>query len=131
MKYTIDAANRALPYVRSVIAEVREVYAALQRKGKAHNDLPPREERARTDLKEEIARLAGRVRDCQEELRKIGVEVKDYESGLVDFPAEFEGRVILLCWKDGEEAVGHWHETSDGFRGRQAVPAGQPAWPTT
>lgn len=131
MKYTVDGANRALPYVRSVIAEVREVYAELQRLGKAHNELPRADERGRADMKETIARHARRVGECQEELRKIGVEVKDYEAGLVDFPAEFEGRTILLCWKDGEEAVGHWHESADGFPGRQSVPSGQPAWPAT
>ncbi len=129
MNYTVDSANKALPYVRGVVAEIREVYASLQRLGNEHNALPRGDERGRADIKERIREGAQRIGECQEELLKIGVEVKDFESGLIDFPAQLEGRTILLCWKDGEEAVTHWHETNTGFRGRKAIPTGRPAWP--
>ena len=44
------------------------------------------------------------------------------ETGLIDFPAERDGRVIYLCWKRGEPRVEHWHEVEDGFAGRQTLP---------
>ena len=56
------------------------------------------------------------------ELHELGVQLKDYESGLIDFPAMHEGRVVLLCWKLGEPDHIEWfHELDDGFAGRQRI----------
>ena len=56
-----------------------------------------------------------------DELQEVGVELKDYDMGLIDFPAMYHGREICLCWKAGENAVAAWHETDSGFAGRQDV----------
>ena len=50
-----------------------------------------------------------------------GVIVRDPESGLVDFPAEREGRVVYLCWQLGEDRVAHWHDPETGFAGRKPL----------
>jgi len=57
-----------------------------------------------------------------EELRGLGVEIKDLLVGLVDFPGWMEDREVCLCWKLGEVEVAWWHETDAGFRGRQPLP---------
>jgi hypothetical protein len=62
-----------------------------------------------------------RVRDAMAEIDAIGVQVKDLDIGLLDFPCEVDGRVVLLCWKLGEKAITHWHDTSEGFAGRKPV----------
>jgi hypothetical protein len=49
------------------------------------------------------------------------VQVKDIDIGLLDFPCEFEGRTILLCWKLGEPAITHWHGTDEGFASRKPI----------
>ncbi|WP_438446542.1 DUF2203 domain-containing protein [Gorillibacterium sp. sgz5001074] len=54
-----------------------------------------------------------------------GVEVKDVESGLVDFPAKIEGREVLLCWRLGEERVEYYHGLHDGFQGRRRLTGGE------
>lgn len=55
-------------------------------------------------------------------LHKIGVELKDHERGLIDFPSMRSDRVVSLCWQigDGDE-IGWWHETDAGFAGRQPI----------
>lgn len=56
------------------------------------------------------------------ELNDLGVELKDYSRGLIDFPSMREGRVVLLCWQLGEdERIEWWHELEGGFIGRQPL----------
>lgn len=56
------------------------------------------------------------------ELHELGVQLKDYSRGLIDFPSLREGRVILLCWQLGEgDRIEWWHEVESGFAGRQAL----------
>jgi hypothetical protein len=56
-----------------------------------------------------------------DELTSIGVELKDYQMGLVDFIGRHQGRDVYLCWKLGESKIGFWHELHTGFTGRQPV----------
>lgn len=56
-------------------------------------------------------------------LRDRGIEVKDLDSGLVDFYARRQGEVVCLCWRRGEDAIRYWHTLTGGFRGRQALTA--------
>jgi hypothetical protein len=60
-------------------------------------------------------------RDTLAEIEEIGVQVKDLEQGLLDFPAVMEGRPVLLCWKLGEKEIGYWHSEEDGFAGRKPL----------
>ncbi len=127
-RYTVAEADRTLPYVRSVVEEVQARYRVVQESGRRHNALAANEESRRTALKEEIREAADRIRACLDELQALGLELKDYEQGLVDFPAELEGRAILLCWKHGEEKIGFWHEVEAGAKGRKPVPEDRD-WP--
>ena len=51
----------------------------------------------------------------------IGVLVKDLEKGLLDFPTVMDGKPALLCWKQGEPAIAHWHTEEEGFAGRKPL----------
>src|SRR5207245_10592194 len=62
-----------------------------------------------------------RVKDAMDEIGAIGVQVKDLDIGLLDFPCEVDGQVVLLCWKLGEKSITHWHGVSEGFAGRKPV----------
>jgi hypothetical protein len=64
-----------------------------------------------------------RVKDAVHEIDAIGVQVKDLDMGLLDFPCVVNGEVILLCWKLGEEKIAHWHSTTEGFAGRKPIDA--------
>jgi hypothetical protein len=55
------------------------------------------------------------------ELKALGVELKDYFTGLIDFPSLMDGRPVYLCWRLGEPEVAHWHELEAGVAGRQKL----------
>ena len=61
------------------------------------------------------------AKDTLSEINAIGVQVKDLDIGLLDFPCEVEGRIVLLCWKMGEQSITHWHGTDEGFAGRKPI----------
>jgi hypothetical protein len=62
-------------------------------------------------------------RDTLAEIDSIGVQVKDLEQGLLDFPYVMDGKTVLLCWKLGESAITHWHTEEEGFAGRKPLDA--------
>jgi len=55
------------------------------------------------------------------EIDATGVQVKDLDIGLLDFPFQLDGEIVLLCWKMGETEIRHWHTMDGGFAGRQTV----------
>jgi hypothetical protein len=71
--------------------------------------------------KAERMKAAQRIKDTLAEIDSIGVQVKDLDIGLLDFPCEVEGQIILLCWKSGEKSITHWHGVQEGFAGRKPV----------
>jgi hypothetical protein len=71
--------------------------------------------------KAERARAEQRAKDAVAEIDSIGVQVKDLDIGLLDFPCEVDGQIVLLCWKLGEKAITHWHGTDEGFAGRKPI----------
>jgi hypothetical protein len=62
-----------------------------------------------------------RLREILGEIQGLGVQVKDLEKGLLDFPTLYHGEVVLLCWKLGEEGIKYWHNLTDGFPGRREI----------
>ena len=72
-------------------------------------------------LRAERDKLNQTVVDTLAEIAAMGVQVKDLDIGLLDFPCVVEGKVVLLCWKLGEKAIGHWHGVDEGFAGRKRI----------
>lgn len=62
------------------------------------------------------------MRSAVEELHALGLEVKDVDAGLVDFPALRDGERVYLCWQLGEPEIGYWHGVEEGFAGRKPLP---------
>jgi hypothetical protein len=128
--FTPEEANEALAEVRPVAERMvrarRMLTAAVRRQRElvmriAGNggDLSPGEVR---DAATEAERAVAAIDECVATLDAAGVQVKDLDEGLVDFPARHAGRDILLCWKVGEPAVAHWHGVDEGFAGRKPLP---------
>ena len=69
----------------------------------------------------EIEAHLQRVRESIAEIDSIGVQVKDLEAGLLDFPCRLDDQVVLLCWRMGETAIEYWHSIESGFQGRQPL----------
>jgi len=62
-----------------------------------------------------------RVKDAVHEIDAIGVQIKDLDIGLLDFPCLVNGETVLLCWKLGEKQITHWHGTDEGYGGRKPI----------
>ena len=71
--------------------------------------------------KAEREKAIQKLKDAMAEIDAIGVQVKDLDIGLLDFPFEVDGQIVLLCWKLGESAITHWHGISEGFAGRKPI----------
>jgi hypothetical protein len=75
-------------------------------------------------LEEDVATATARIARCVDEISSAGVQVKDLDRGLVDFPARHpdDGRTVLLCWHVGEQEIRFWHGVEEGFAGRKPLP---------
>jgi hypothetical protein len=125
--FTPDEANNALAQVRPLAERMVELRAELARledeqrevvRIVAGNGSGEGVGDARTP---EFAKLARELQDVVGELTLIGVQLKDADAGLLDFPAVREGVDVLLCWRVGEDAVEWWHGPEDGFEGRRRI----------
>ncbi|HXZ81754.1 MAG TPA: DUF2203 domain-containing protein [Terriglobales bacterium] len=72
-------------------------------------------------LKAEREKLLQQVKDALAEITATGVQVKDLDIGLLDFPCEVNNEIILLCWKLGERQISHWHGLEEGYAGRKRI----------
>lgn len=71
--------------------------------------------------KDEREKAIQRAKDAVAEIDAAGVQVKDLDIGLLDFPCVIGDEIILLCWKLGEQGITHWHSTTEGFAGRKPI----------
>jgi hypothetical protein len=74
------------------------------------------------DTAAEVERIARELARTVDEINEHGAQVKDFDEGLIDFPALRRGETVLLCWKLGEDEIRYWHTVEDGFAGRQELP---------
>jgi hypothetical protein len=75
---------------------------------------------AALELRQRREGSSQQLRQAVEEILEMGVQIKDIETGLIDFPTRFRGREVYLCWKLGESAIEFWHG-DEGFRGRKPI----------
>jgi hypothetical protein len=129
--FTVSQANATLPLVKAIVHDIVELALSIRERHDRLDRVKSAEDREQPSAyREEIQQAAEvlerdqeRLLEYVEELNKLGVELKDYYSGLIDFPSWHENRVVYLCWRDGEPAVEHWHELDSGFAGRQRLTA--------
>lgn len=126
--YTVAEANATLPLLRVILRditllaeELRERYQRLERLRRGDQDPSPADQDEAREVETEFERGQERMVEYEHELHELGVELKDYFTGLIDFRCLMDGREVYLCWKLGEPEVGHWHELDAGFAGRQKL----------
>ena len=102
--------------IESVDAELQELAHRVFLQGGLLVNIVPLARR-----KAEREKSIQRVKDALAEIDAAGVQVKDLDMGLLDFPCEVDGRTVLLCWKLGEKGITHWHGVSEGFAGRKPI----------
>jgi hypothetical protein len=128
--FTPEEANAALAEVRSLVErmvsarsmllEAQHRQAALVARVASNGGglTPPDVAAAAAEVQQATAELVAVL----DELERLGVQVKDLDRGLVDFPCVHRGRQVLLCWELGEDEVAYWHGADEGFAGRKPLP---------
>ncbi len=128
--FTLDEAQTLLPVLESLLrasidskqliervdGEFHEVAHRVFLNGGTHLDILKLARR-----KAEREKAVQRIKDSLAEIDAMGVQVKDLDIGLLDFPCEVDGQTVLLCWKLGENGITHWHGISEGFAGRKPI----------
>ena len=128
--FTPGEANAALPRVRPLVEELVARAAELRRAQSAQSELDLHisgngGDIAPMDLAEAdeaVQAAARRVSETISHLDELGVQVKDADTGLLDFPSERHGEPVLLCWRLGEDEVAFWHDLEGGYADRRPLP---------
>jgi hypothetical protein len=130
--FTLSEAQTLLPVVEALL---RKAQAAGTRAEELENEMQLLSQRiflsggmhvdvaAAARRRAEHDKTEQETKDTLAEIDSIGVQVKDLEKGLLDFPSVMDGKTVLLCWKLGEPSIAHWHTEEEGFAGRKPLDA--------
>jgi hypothetical protein len=119
--FTVEEANALLPSVREILQKIRR---SRRRLGAYRNEAKLAADGAGQGgggMAQGVryAMILTRFTEEMSELDALGVQLKDFDRGLVDFPSLRDGRVVLLCWQLGEgDELEWWHDMDAGFGGR-------------
>lgn len=114
--YTPESANALLPAVAVLVERLRDAQATMEARTDQVRTMAPTN--GGGPAHREFVAAARVAATAARALHDLDIEVRDPEQGLIDFPAERDGRETFLCWRLGEERVGFWHPRDSGFAGR-------------
>jgi hypothetical protein len=119
--YTVPEAQAKLVEIQPQLAELIALKAECDRKGydvhrhQYFGGMGPNGQKA---FPQEMERLA----EIAESFDDDGIEIKDLDRGLIDFPHRRKnGEVVQLCYLHGESEIVAWHTIEGGFRGRRGL----------
>ncbi len=120
--FTLAEAQGLVPRLKSLLGEIadewnriRELHPEIQ---KARENAPfDGFSKAGVTYVESVSRLVASMN----QIKGLGVLLKDPDKGLCDFPYMRNGRMVYLCWQMGEETIGYWHDVESGFAGREPL----------
>jgi hypothetical protein len=128
--FTLRQAEQLLPEVESAIRDAISLKSEYQQAEEDWQDFSHRvtllggmlvDHSKMREQKNRRESLALRLKEGIEKIHEYGCVVKDLDIGLIDFPTQFRGEEVYLCWKLGESGIQFWHGVHEGFRGRKAI----------
>lgn len=126
--FTLQEANELLPMIKKELFKLKEIktqfehkYDELRNLRRLHSNKKTKDEDPFFEKECELEFLQMEAQTHIQNLYQQGVELKDIERGLVDFPAIRDGKEVLLCWKLGEEQISFYHDLESGFAGRMPL----------
>ena len=122
--FSVEEANALLPTVKAMVFRIRRAYTRLLAYSEASKRAAEGAERGGGGMIEgpQYVSLLMELSSQTAQLDALGVQMKDYGRGLIDFPSLREGRIVLLCWELGEgDALEWWHDVDAGYAGRQPL----------
>ena len=121
--FTVEEANDLIPVVRTKLTRIKDLYSRIaEYRDSAKLAAIASEFGGGMEDGPAYVRSLYQVGKLTTELHEMGVQLKDYSRGLIDFPCVHEERIVLLCWQLGEgDEIEWWHEVEAGFAGRQPI----------
>lgn len=122
--FTIQEANALLPSVRTIVVKIQRAHRQVAQYRDEAKEAADAAEKGGGGISFGIAyaQALTTLTTAIGELEALGVQLKDFERGLVDFPSMRDGRVVLLCWQMGEgDELEWWHDVDAGFAGRTPI----------
>ncbi len=122
--FTLDEANELLAIVRPKLLQIQDYYASVAAFRASAQAAAVSAELGGGGMQggSKYVQVLYELGKLTTEINELGVQLKDYTRGLIDFPAMRDGRIVLLCWQMGEgEEIEWWHEIEEGFPGRQRL----------
>jgi hypothetical protein len=122
--FSIDEANALLPAASRIVLAIQRAHKRLKSFQTAAKRAAEGAEHGGGGMQDgsRYISILSTLSNQTSELDALGVQLKDYERGLIDFPSLREGRVVLLCWHLGEgDQIEWWHDVESGFAGRQPI----------
>jgi len=128
-RFTLREAKSLLPQVERLLQDAMRLKPEFDQAAAAVSKMKERvhimggtliDRSAALEIRQRRESSSKLLRQAVEEILEMGVQIKDIETGLVDFPTRFRGREVYLCWKLGESDIEYWHG-EEGFRGRRPI----------
>ena len=128
--FPLDEANRRLPLVRAITRDAVSHYRAAKKAIASLGRIKARAKAGFSDAEEELARHdatiaehLSKLRRLIDEIEELGCHLRDYERGVVDFPAACldSNGFVAYCWSLEEDRVSHWHAEHESFDERRLV----------
>jgi hypothetical protein len=120
--FTVEEARAWLPRLRARFEAVHALYTELEplrtdferamQRIRQNGSAPPS-----STFEQKVVEIQGLL----QEIVEAGIEIKDVQRGLVDFPCWRDGEEVFLCWELGEDDLEYWHRIEDGYPGRQPL----------
>jgi hypothetical protein len=120
--FTLDEASRLIPRLRTILTEASVEWRRMR-------ELNPEIQKVRDKVPldgfspfgAQYVESASHLLYLLNQVKEMGVHIKDIDKGLCDFPYMRDGRVVYLCWQLGEDGIAFWHDIEAGFGGREPL----------
>jgi hypothetical protein len=119
--YRIEEARSLLPQIRQWLTEVHRLRRPLQQLDERIGQIVAGGADAGGESVQKQITLLADLQKIVHEFERRGIQIKDLDRGLIDFPAIIGGREVFLCWEDGEEDIEFWHDLDTGYAGRERL----------
>jgi len=120
--FTLDEANATLALIHPLLGEIMEIrQAILEKQPEVWPVLAKAAGNGGSLAASQVEHEFSRLNQLVHRVQATGAVLKDLDLGLIDFPAQRNGREVYLCWKFGEDQIRYWHDLDSGFAGRQPL----------
>ncbi|HEV7394881.1 MAG TPA: DUF2203 domain-containing protein [Pyrinomonadaceae bacterium] len=119
--FSVEEANSLLPAVQQLVRKIQRAHNLIMSEKNEAKRAAEGAESGGGGISNGLAYATNLIRlsNLVSELETLGVQLKDFSRGLIDFPSLRDGRVVLLCWQLGEgDRLEWWHDVDAGFAGR-------------